>query len=562
MGDTLYFSQEKINSKESFLILVQLEETEWKKSLATAIMNGDVEKVKIMIARYPDLIFADINPDLSSSSSSSSSDSSDETINVLDLSVKHKQVSVLSIIIEEAIKNKKEDFENFLIKSVFLHNEEILKAVMKQDSRVGLILLNKDVNHLNDNEISLNFKHLGDKVTETVLTDGCKDIAQHPTFQSFSLLSWRNNRIIFFAYLFINLLYTISLSASVVVQNYYSNSNSSFTILLILSFILYVPVICLESLMILCSNKVLISKVKTTFKILHFVIYIIYFISSLCQVSHDLIIHLTAWTILSAWFQIISLLHDLPETFFYIEMFLNVLTEILKFIIIFISVLFGFSLTLHTLFSSNPENGELYSSPINSYLKILSFTSGELNFDPSHLETGGVNINVTFHIIFILIFLILNIVMINIMIGLTINSIHRSLQVSDNIRFVKTLLCNHIMKSILKRLKKFKGMIYISKKCCCWNLLEKKIPKEIIIKMKEESGTKTESLMNKFQSNIQTSSLPSTISVYMNNNVTDDIVKTAYKLPKDVLDACLDILDERKQKHEEELAIEAEKCQG
>ena len=77
-------------------------------------MNGDVEKVKIMIARYPDLIFADINPDLSSSSSSSSSDSSDETINVLDLSVKHKQVSVLSIIIEEAIKNKKEDFENFL----------------------------------------------------------------------------------------------------------------------------------------------------------------------------------------------------------------------------------------------------------------------------------------------------------------------------------------------------------------------------------------------------------------------------------------------------------------
>ena len=52
------------------------------------------------------------------------------------------------------------------------------------------------------------------------------------------------------------------------------------------------------------------------------------------------------------------------------------------------------------------------------------------------------------------------------------------------------------------------------------------------------------------------------VPVFISNNITDEIIETKYFLPKHILDDCLRILEDRRIKYEEELAAEAEKCQG
>ena len=52
------------------------------------------------------------------------------------------------------------------------------------------------------------------------------------------------------------------------------------------------------------------------------------------------------------------------------------------------------------------------------------------------------------------------------------------------------------------------------------------------------------------------------VPVFVSNNIIDEIKETEHMLPLSILEKCISILEERKLKYEEELAAEAEKCQG
>merc|ERR1719225_1687587 len=150
-----------------------------------------------------------------------------------------------------------------------------------------------------------------------------------------------------------DLLYIITLSATVILGKYHSNHSLGFPILLILSMIFHLPIFTVKLASLINSNKDLLPKIKSTLYALHFLLFIIYFICSLCQVIHISIDHVTAWMIFSSWILTMTNLHDLPETSYHVQLFLNVLKEILKFILIFLSVLVGFSLSLFTILSEN-----------------------------------------------------------------------------------------------------------------------------------------------------------------------------------------------------------------
>ena len=149
-------------------------------------------------------------------------------------------------------------------------------------------------------------------------------------------------------------------------------------------------------------------------------------------------------------------------------MFLNVLKDILKFILIFLSVLIGFSLSLHTVLSRNRSGGASFIDPHNSILKMFSFMAGEISFDTTFLD-DLVQVQGTVQILFIIIFIILNIVMINIMIGLTLTSLHETMLMKAQIKYVRTMMMNQKIDLLLELFKKWKRKLKLFKYRCCWN---------------------------------------------------------------------------------------------
>jgi len=357
-----------------------------------------------------------------------------------------------------------------------------------------------------------------------------------------------------------DLLYIITLSATVILGKYHSNHSFGFPILLILSMIFHLPIFTVKLASLINSNKDLLPKIKSTLYALHFLLFIIYFICSLCQVIHISIDHVTAWMILSSWILTMTNLHDLPETSYHVQLFLNVLKEILKFILIFLSVLVGFSLSLFTILAENRSKGTQWFNPHNSFLKLLSFMAGEINFDATFLD-DLVQVQGTVQILFIIIFIILNIVMINIMIGLTLTSLHNTMVMEDQIKYVRTMLINQKIDLLLSLFKKWKRKLNLFKYRCCWNLLDGFLHKEIILKNTYAEDRKNLSLLQKLALKNPEKCKKVSVGVFVANKVTEDIVETKSKLPNSIYYECEDILEARRLKCEEELAAEAEKRQ-
>ena len=531
-------------------------------TFVTSISEGDVEKVNSIISKHPELIFAEVAED-----SSSSDTNSVVTSNVLDLAVRSKQLAVLTCLITEAVRADKDSFENFLVRTDFCHGSQILNEVIKQEPKSGIWMLNQALTSSSDNEdtrdrmINVNFKNLDANVMETVLTHGCQEISEHPVCKTLTSLKWTSYRKYAYILLMMDLLYIITLSATVILGKYHSNHSFGFPILLILSMIFHLPIFTVKLASLINSNKDLLPKIKSTLYALHFLLFIIYFICSLCQVIHISIDHVTAWMILSSWILTMTNLHDLPETSYHVQLFLNVLKEILKFILIFLSVLVGFSLSLFTILSENRSGGAQWFNPHNSFLKLLSFMAGEINFDATFLD-DLVQVQGTVQILFIIIFIILNIVMINIMIGLTLTSLHNTMVMEDQIKYVRTMLINQKIDLLLSLFKKWKRKLNLFKYRCCWNLLDGFLHKEIILKNTYAEDRKNLSLLQKLALKNPEKCKKVSVGVFVANKVTEDIVETKSKLPNSIYYECEDILEARRLKCEEELAAEAEKRQG
>ena len=537
-----------------------------KTTFVTSISEGDLEKVTSILSRHPELVFAEVTAPEDTSSSSSSSSASAVTSNVLDLAVQSKQLTVLTCLVTEALRADKDGFENFLVRTEFCHGATILNEVIKHDPKSGSLMLSQAVTSsggedAKDRMINVNLKHLDTNVMETVLTHGCQEMSEHPVCKTLTSLKWTSYRKYAYSLMMMELLYIITLSATVILGNYHPNNSSGFLILLILSMFFHLPILTVKLASLINSNRDLLPKIKSTLYALHFLLFIIYFICSLCQVEHISIVHVTAWMILSSWILIMTILHDLPDTSFHVQMFLNVLKDILKFILIFLSVLIGFSLSLHSALSKNRSGRAPFIDPHNSILKLLSFMAGEISFDTTYLD-DFVQVQGTVQILFILIFIILNIVMINIMIGLTLTSLHDTMLMKEQIKFVRTMLINHKIDLLLDLFKKWKRKLKLFKYRCCWNFPEGFPYKEVILKEKSAKDKKNSSLLRKLmrknQENLETRS----IGVFVANKVTDEIVETKHKLPKSIFIECEEILEARRLKLEEELAAEAEKCQG
>ena len=471
------------------------EEDDANSKLVNAVINGDLEKVKIIISKQPELLLQDFPSD--SSSVDSSTDSSVDFSNLFDLSVKHRHNSILSFLVDEGFTLNKDSFENYLSRKDFAYSSDILNEVMKHESKAGVMMLNKSINMNSDAVVSVDFKNLTSEVMETILTHGCQEVSQHPLIESQTILKWKTNRFFALTFLILHLIHTLLLSSAVIVHNYSQTylHNDIFLVILSIALFLYIPILFLSCLLVLNIARPLQDKLKILLQVLYTLFFLMFTVISYVGVVDQFSVHVRTWAVLLAWIQLFMHLHDLPETTFYISLFINVSCDIIKFVLMFITVLIGFSLSLHSIL---PEHDATFKSPVNAMLKLLSFSVGDINFNSTYLQEMVWG-HGTVQIIFILIFFTVNIVMINIMIGLTITSIHDTFQTRHQMKFVRTMLYNHKMERMLSVLRDKMRRCQLSKYRCCWKLFENSGFKEVILKTSNNTkNNSSQSLLKKF----------------------------------------------------------------
>ena len=143
-------------------------------------------------------------------------------------------------------------------------------------------------------------------------------------------------------------------------------------------------------------------------------------------------------------------------------------------------------------------------------------------------------------------------------IGLTISSLQETFLTREQLKLVRMMITNYKIEQILRKIKKLKRRINLSKYRFFINLLEPLSVKEIFLKTDEEKKEKTQTLLALMSGTSRSSSS----QVYIKNNVTEEIEPTKYFLNQEILDKCQSILEARRIRMEEELAAEASKCEG
>ena len=519
-------------------------EADERLALAESVINGDTEKIKLIIKKKPDLLFAQV-----------ARDSSSDSLNLFDLAVTHRQDHVVETLLREAERsNNSKNLETFLCKSDLLTGSQLINEVIKYNPKIGAKLLNNCIN-LNSDERLVNINLscvVGTNIPQTILENGSRDLLSHPVSLTATQLQWTKYRHYVFIALVLNILTTLSVTAAVTVQ---TNTNTS-TALVILSCLLYTPILTVKCWLVFNTSRTLISYFKTFVETLHLLFFLIFVIVSLSLQESSVLQHIQAWTVLLTWIRLLSEIHDIPNTSFYLQIFVNVFIDIIKFVFLLIALLVGLSLSFYSLMKKDSrENPSL--SPVDQFITVLGFMAGELNI-PSNFHQDQISLQGSTQIIFLLTFLLVSLVLMNITIGLTISSLQETFLTREQLKQVRMMISNYKIEQILRKIKKLKRRINLSKYRFFINLLEPLSLKEIFLKTDEEKKEKIQTLLALMSGTSRSSSS----QVYIKNNVTEEIEPTKYLLNQEILDKCQSILEARRIRMEEELAAEASKCEG
>ena len=520
-------------------------------SLAESVISGDADKVCLILRRRPELMFAVVASDQTACS---------DCLNLFDLAVKHKQSAVLQTLLREAARSDNNDhLETFLAKTDSvagsLSGSELINEVIKHNSKTGAKLLNNCINLNSDEQfVNINLHHfVGSQVPETVLCWGSPHLLDHPVNLCATYLKWSRYRHYVTTFLALNLTFSILLSASLTVQTYQSNSSLASTVLLVLSCIVYLPLLAVQSWLVLTTNTTLASYLKISINIIHLFLFIIFIIISFCQLKTPFIHHIMAWTVLLSWLRILIEIHEIPETSFYVQIFINVFNDIIKFLLLLLVVLLGFSFGFHSVLYVHSNGEKTPPSPVDSFIKVLAMMAGEFELNSNISKIQG-----SAQIIFILGFLLLSLVMMNITVGLTITTLQKTFSLKAQYKLLRMMIINYKIEQILRKIKKIKRRFNLSKYSGLINIFEPFSSREIFLKINEEKKEKPPTLLTCFTE----SSRASFSKVYIRNSVTQEIEPSDQTICQKLLEDCLCILESRRIKVEEELAAEATKCQG
>ncbi|XP_015183160.1 PREDICTED: transient receptor potential channel pyrexia-like isoform X2 [Polistes dominula] len=264
-------------------------------------------------------------------------------------------------------------------------------------------------------------------------------ILQHPLIETFLCLKWAKLRFFFFLYFLFYVFFVLSLSI--------------FAITLLRKSNYFIPQIILFfcSTILLLNNSIQVSLLPRhymkQFEIwLSFISAALSFMACMIVDNHQFIIidtkneistpkfvlHLISIAILLGWIEMMLLIGRFPTWGYYALMFSTVLSNILKVLLAFTCMIFGFALSFTVLFYENEQFHDCW----NSIVKIIVMMMGEYDYTdlfPNNTKTDKFFLTFTAKVIFLGFVLLMSMVLMNLMIGLAVNDI-QGLQKMGHIR--------------------------------------------------------------------------------------------------------------------------------
>ena len=303
----------------------------------------------------------------------------------------------------------------------------------------------------------------------------CQELLKHPLAEAFLHLKWKLTRKMFYfnvmAYSFFVLMfsiltiimskmnlcdknYPVHLNCSteynkwdtsnfgVVIEAFLTHGNSdaqdlarAFLAFYILSLIGLAFLIGREALQAITNWKSYIMSKENLLEIL------IIFTTLLSLVGlflwRDAAIHLAAWAVFLAWFELTMMLGRVPKIGIFIYMAINVLKTLSLFFLVYMPLLWAFALTFHILLPSN----ETFTDPLTALLKVLSMMSGEFDLTDNFLMNQSLEDNAQWstQLMFVGFLVMGNIVIGNLLIGLTVSKTEEMFKKAGIFRLEKTV---------------------------------------------------------------------------------------------------------------------------
>ncbi|KAL2749866.1 transient receptor potential channel pyrexia-like [Vespula maculifrons] len=263
-------------------------------------------------------------------------------------------------------------------------------------------------------------------------------ILQHPLIESFLHLKWAKLRVFFFLLVFLYVSFVLSLS--------------TFAITLLRQGNCHVPQIVLSicSTMLLLYNTAQVMMLPRHY-IRQFETWLSFISAALsfmvCMIvdnirfvvitsngirTPELVLHSISIAILLGWIQMMLLIGRFPTWGYYALMFSTVLSNILKVLLAFVCMIFGFALSFTVLFHNNEQFHDCWKAIVKTVVMMMGEYDYE-NLFPSDTKGDKSFLTVTSRVIFLGFIILASMVLMNLMIGLAVNDI-QGLQKEGHIR--------------------------------------------------------------------------------------------------------------------------------
>ncbi|XP_015598034.1 transient receptor potential channel pyrexia [Cephus cinctus] len=149
------------------------------------------------------------------------------------------------------------------------------------------------------------------------------------------------------------------------------------------------------------------------------------------DIAEPWVLHSVSLAILLAWMQMMLFIGRFPTWGYYALMFSTVLKNVLKVLLAFICLIFGFALSFAVLFHENDQFDDLWKAVVKTVVMMMGeYEYGDLFASDQEKKSL---LPITGRIVFVLFIMLASIVLMNLMIGLAVSDI-QGLQKEGHIR--------------------------------------------------------------------------------------------------------------------------------
>ncbi|KAH9645730.1 hypothetical protein HF086_010126 [Spodoptera exigua] len=299
----------------------------------------------------------------------------------------------------------------------------------------------------------------------------------HPLVQTFLFLKWKALLSFFYSILILHASFVLSLNIYALSIFYYKDKNKNVPIFFrsnVWIHIIYLTICMIvvqEIVFVKMKSKRYLICWETWLKIgyITLAVFLPRIVSWETKTSPEWARLVATFALLFSWFEMMFLLSRFPDWGYYVLMFGKVASKVLKILLSFVFLVFGFSVSFMIHFHAKPP----FEGPMGAFVTTLVMMTSEFDYNDSLSKESVLKASGSLfmsRLIFITFLILVSIVLMNLIVGVAVNdvnnleiigSIKRLEKQAEFITSLEDIVSNKLLESILpKRLyNKFKNNI-------------------------------------------------------------------------------------------------------